>query len=516
MNRNMILAILLSSAIYIVWFAFVSPPQKKDISKENIQQTSAPQSKSATEASSVQASLPKTEGLNEKKASAQPVIFKTEKADFLIDPSNASISDIVYRGPVSDVKMSLDPQASFLNTMDVLDWKVLSKNENSISFYASLSKEIGVRKTFSFQHEPGINTLTIEFKNSSSRKFRIPSFPVKMGPGLGTVNSELKENPKTCEPDYAYPEAGKKHPTRAKIKDSSDRSDWIWAGLNNRYFLFALINEGDLKNLKTEKKKLGENSYPYLEAYVSEFELSAGESKKINIPFYGGAKDYKLLKKIGRGLDRSVDFGFFSPLAKLADDALHFFYSKTSNYGTAIILLSILIQLMIFPLSMKSYKAMAAMKKLQPEMQALQQKYKDDPKRMNVELMELYKKHDANPLSGCWPMLLQLPIFFALFTALRNSWNLHGAHFAFWIKDLSAKDPYYVLPLLMGGLMFLQQHLNPQTGGDPTQNQIMKWMPVLFTFMFLSFPSGLVIYWIINSLFSLGQTLYMKKAEQKN
>ncbi|GAB4028659.1 MAG: membrane protein insertase YidC [Elusimicrobiota bacterium] len=517
MNRNMILAILLSSAIYIVWFAFVSPPKKINTQQENAQQTTATShAKSVPDTSSHQASLPQIDSSKANKAAAQPIIFKTEKADFLVDPTNASISDIVYRGPVSDVKMSLDPQVSFLNAMDGLDWKIISKNENSISFYATLSKEIAVRKTFLFPYEPGINTMALEFKNLSPKKFHIPSFPVTIGPGLGTVDSELKENPKICEGDYIYPEAGKKHPTRAKIKDSSDRGDWLWAGLNNRYFLFALINEGGLKNLKNEKKKLGENSYPYIEAYVSDFELAPGETKKISIPFYGGAKDYKLLKKLGKGLDRSVDFGFFSPLAKLADDALHFFYSKTSNYGTAIILLSILIQLMIFPLSMKSYKAMAAMKKLQPEMQALQQKYKDDPKRMNVELMELYKKHDANPLSGCWPMLLQLPIFFALFTALRNSWNLHGAHFALWIKDLSAKDPYYVLPLLMGGLMFLQQHLNPQTGGDPTQNKIMKWMPVLFTFMFLSFPSGLVIYWIINSLFSLGQTIYMKKAEQKN
>jgi YidC/Oxa1 family membrane protein insertase len=153
---------------------------------------------------------------------------------------------------------------------------------------------------------------------------------------------------------------------------------------------------------------------------------------------------------------------------------------------------------------------MALMKKIQPEMQEIQKRYKEDPKRMNQEVMDLYKRHGTNPLGGCLPMLLQIPVFFALFTALRNSWNLHGAPFVFWIRDLSAKDPYYVLPLVMGAVMFLQQHLNPQTG-DPAQAKMMKWMPVIFTFMFLSFPSGLVMYWLINSLWGFAQTMYLQK-----
>jgi YidC/Oxa1 family membrane protein insertase len=157
---------------------------------------------------------------------------------------------------------------------------------------------------------------------------------------------------------------------------------------------------------------------------------------------------------------------------------------------------------------------MAVMKKIQPEMQAIQKKYKDDPKRMNQEVMDLYKRHGTNPLGGCLPMLLQIPVFFSLFTALRNSWDLHGAPFIFWIKDLSAKDPFYVLPLVMGGIMFLQQNLSPQTG-DPSQAAMMKWMPVIFTFMFLTFPSGLVLYWLINSTWGFAQTMYLQKTMGK-
>lgn len=515
MNRNMILAILLSSVIYIFWFAYVAPPKHED-SKQIQNQAQVEKSFSDKVVSSqkaAQATIPVD--TKKEKQKNPPLVIKTQKANFIIDTARASLIDVVYHGPVSDVNLSLSQQASILSTLEELDWKIVSTKEDYVSFLANLSKEISVKKTFRFSTSPGINELELEFKNNSSSKMIIPSFPLSMGPGLGTVQSELKENHKICEADYTFQESGKKHPTLAKIKDSVEKEDWIWAGINNRYFLMATINDGALGRLTSSKKKIEKEDYPYVEMYVKEFALNKGEAKKIRIPFYAGAKDYKLLKKLGFGLDRSVDFGFFSPLAKMADSSLQYFYSKTGNYGIAIIILSVVIQLLIFPLSMKSYKAMAVMKKLQPEMQALQQKYKDDPKMMNAELMQLYKKYGANPLSGCWPMLLQLPIFFALFTAFRNSWNLHGAHFAFWIKDLSAKDPYYALPIFMGALMFLQQHLNPQTGGDPTQNKIMKWMPILFTFMFLSFPSGLVIYWIINSLFSLGQTLYLKKQEER-
>ncbi len=514
MNRNMILAILLSSAIYIFWFAYVSPPKPEGAS-QTINQTQVEKntSKTVSQKEIAQAAIPVA--IDKEKKKNPPLIVKSQKANFIIDPSRASLIDVVYHGPISDVNLSLSEDANILSTLKELDWKVLSIKEGYASFSAKLSKDISVKKTFKFATNPAINEMELEFKNNSSSKMIIPSFPLSMGPGLGTVGSELKENPKICESDYTFQESGKKHPTLAKIKDSVEKEDWIWAGINNRYFLMAVINDGELGRMAVSKEKIGKEDYPHLNIYTKEFKLNKGEAKTIKIPFYAGAKDYKLLKALGFGLDRSVDFGFFSPLAKMADSSLQYFYSKTGNYGVAIIILSVVIQLLIFPLSMKSYKAMAVMKKLQPEMQALQQKYKDDPKMMNAELMQLYKKYGANPLSGCWPMLLQLPIFFALFTALRNSWNLHGAHFAFWIKDLSAKDPYYVLPILMGALMFLQQHLNPQTGGDPTQNKIMKWMPVLFTFMFLSFPSGLVIYWIINSLFSLGQTLYLKEQESK-
>ena len=164
----------------------------------------------------------------------------------------------------------------------------------------------------------------------------------------------------------------------------------------------------------------------------------------------------------------------------------------------------------MFPLTFKSLKATAAMKKLQPEITRLQQRYSKEPAKLNAEMMELYKKHGANPLGGCLPMLIQMPVFIALFNALRNAWELHGAAWIFWIKDLSAKDPYYVLPLLMGGLMFAQNRMSPAVGVDPAQQKMMTFMPVIFTVMFLNFPSGLVLYWMTNSLVSTLQQIVLR------
>ena len=182
-------------------------------------------------------------------------------------------------------------------------------------------------------------------------------------------------------------------------------------------------------------------------------------------------------------------------------EALEHLHGITGNWGWAILVLTLILQGILFPLTWKSLRAAASMKKLQPEIAKLQQKYADDSQKLSAATMELYKTKGANPLGGCLPMVLQMPIFIALFNALRNSWELHGAGWIFWIRDLSAKDPYYVLPIVMGGLMFLQSKMNPPAG-DPAQQKVMMFMPLIFTFMFMNFPSGLVLYWLTNSLVS--------------
>jgi YidC/Oxa1 family membrane protein insertase len=216
----------------------------------------------------------------------------------------------------------------------------------------------------------------------------------------------------------------------------------------------------------------------------------------------------------------AIHYGWLDVIAKPLVRILQFFHKYVGNYGLAIILLTIVIKIVFWPLSHKSYKSMNRMKKIQPMMKELKEKYKDDRQKMNQELMRLYKTYKVNPAGGCLPMLLQIPVFIGLYEALLGSIELRHASFIpevpftdiVWLADLAAKDPLYVSPVLMGLSMFLQQKLSPQAG-DPTQAKIMMFMPVFLTFIFLNFPAGLVVYFITNNLLSmLQQWLMLRKA----
>ena len=210
-------------------------------------------------------------------------------------------------------------------------------------------------------------------------------------------------------------------------------------------------------------------------------------------------------------LEKTVDFGWFDIIAKPLLLSLTFFYRFLGNYGLAIILITIIIKILFWPLTHKSFKSMRGMQKLQPEMAKLKEKYGDKKEEMAKQQMQLYKQYNVNPLGGCLPMLLQIPVFIALYRGLMDSIELrHASFIGFWINDLSAKDPTYIAPLVMGLSMFLQQKMTP-TAADPAQAKMMLLMPVIFTVMFLNFPSGLVIYWLVNNLISIAQQLYINK-----
>jgi YidC/Oxa1 family membrane protein insertase len=225
-----------------------------------------------------------------------------------------------------------------------------------------------------------------------------------------------------------------------------------------------------------------------------------------------GPKDREMLKIAPNELDSSLDMGWASFLAVPMIWLLQFFQSLVVNWGVAIILLTVLIKILFWPLTRKSYKSMESMKKLQPLMAELQQKHGKDKNALNKEMMQLYKTYGVNPMGGCLPILIQLPVFIALYQALLHSIELrHAAFIAYlpftdilWLADLSVKDPFYITPLVMGATMFLQQWLSPAMG-DPTQRKIMLLMPVVFTFMFINFPSGLVVYWLCNNVLSIAQ-----------
>jgi YidC/Oxa1 family membrane protein insertase len=223
-------------------------------------------------------------------------------------------------------------------------------------------------------------------------------------------------------------------------------------------------------------------------------------------------KNYDHLLTLGDGLHLSVDFGFFAILAVPLLRGLQFLYKYIPNYGIAIILLTILIRLITFPLQYKSFKSMKKMQAIQPELQAIKEKYKDDSMKMQKETMDLFKRAGANPLSGCLPLLLQMPFFFAIYRVLYSAVELVGAPFGGWIHDLSIHDPFYVLPVLMAASMFLQQKITPQTSVDPNQQKIMMLMPLIFGFIMKNLPAGLVLYIFVSTSVGILQQYLVYKA----
>ena len=383
-----------------------------------------------------------------------------------------------------------------------------SRSGSESVWRAVLPSGIEVEKKFSFdknnQNFPLLN-LTITFRNPKKEPLPIEDFRIGWSHGLGTIESEKKENERVTR-ILAYPSPTKEV---VKFKAGEERADYRWMGIDNRYYLLAMLpKKGEFSRLITNKSKLNRGE---IFLAVDKIVLSPGETKLFELQLYGGQKGYTELKKLGLALEYSVDFGTFGFLGKWALKAMNGLHKVTGNYGWTIILLTCALQVLLFPLSLKSYQSTAAMKKLQPKIQDLQKRYKEDPKRLNQEMLSLYKDKKTNPFGGCVPMILQIPVFWAFFTMLRNSYELRGTPWILWIKDLSQRDPYYVLPIVMGGGMFLQQKVTGNVGGDPTQAKMMSFMPIIFTFMFLNFPSGLVLYWLTNSILSIAIQFWCSK-----
>jgi len=209
-----------------------------------------------------------------------------------------------------------------------------------------------------------------------------------------------------------------------------------------------------------------------------------------------------------------VDYGFLWWLAQPLFSGLTLFHSLVNNWGYAIILLTILVKMLLYPLSAASFRSMAKMRKLQPEMARLKERFGDDKQKFSQAMMEMYKKEGANPLGGCLPILLQMPVFLALYWTLMESVELRQAPFLLWIDDLSVMDPYFVLPILMGISMYLTQMMQPEPP-DPIQAKVFKFLPIMMTFFFLWFPAGLVLYWLINNILSVLQQLYVTRSLEK-
>ncbi len=297
-----------------------------------------------------------------------------------------------------------------------------------------------------------------------------------------------------------------------------------WMAYEDDYFMASLIPPAPNRGRFLGKLlPSGTLEARYLEPAVT---LGPQEQVTADLALYLGPRDLEALNAAGRDLEKAVNFGWTDIIAKPLLHALRFFNGYVHNYGFSIIILTVLIKILFWPLTHKSYKSMKEMQKIQPLMAKLREKYKGNKEQMNRELMQLYKTYKVNPMGGCLPMIIQIPVFFALFRILSSSIELRHAPFVLWITDLSAPDRLFTFPfqipfmtppsgipvltLLMGASMFLQQKMSPAPG-DPTQAKVMMFLPLIFTFVFINFPSGLVLYWLTNNIISIGQQYQILK-----
>ena len=288
------------------------------------------------------------------------------------------------------------------------------------------------------------------------------------------------------------------------------------------------LDDGDLKaDERFDKARIVASADKYYTTFFYNLEkgldtvVSVGKNKdplvfvrgdeSFNVAGYIGPKEYIKLKEIHPELTDVVEYGFFTFIAKPLFTLLAYLHNIFGNWGWAIVFMTIIVRLVLYPLTYKGMVSMNKLKELAPKVKELQVKYGDDKQKLNMHMMELYKKHGANPMGGCLPILLQIPVFFAVYRVLQNAIELKGAAWILWVHDLAVMDPYFILPIAMGLTMFLHQRITPTTFTDPMQEKIMKFLPLIFTFFFVTFPAGLTLYWFTNNLASIVQQYYVNR-----
>ncbi len=417
-------------------------------------------------------------------------------------------------GPLAEVRGAVFRATTNADLIEVTEAR------KEVAFTWTSPEGIGISKIYSFFPDTYEIGLEIRVRNLSSSEIAdrltlsLRDSPKKTNRGryvfsgpAAFINGELKEID-----------------TKKIANEGSYTGRITWAANEDQYFISAIIpekvQEGELR-LTLGPSAVIENTYIDHSGPVAPKTERAYRYK-----LYFGPKSLEALGRVGPQLRRIVDFGFFDIIAKPLLHAMNFIHRYIPNYGIAIIFITVIVKLLFWPLSNKSYQSMSQMKRLQPKMAEIRAKFKNDKKMMNQELMNLYRVYKVNPLGGCLPMVLQIPVFFAFYKMLYQAIELRHAPFCLWINDLSAPDrlfsfnfkiplmepPYGipVLTLVMGASMFFQQKMSPPPG-DPTQAKMMMLMPIFFTFIFINFPSGLVLYWLVNNILSMAQQSYITK-----
>ncbi len=548
-QRNLFAAIFLTILVYVVWFQLF-PPKKNDVPpavKEKSEQSLTQQNVSADKVSDINAESSTTSEIPDVQNSSQEKLISVETPLFKADFSSlgAVMKQIQLKNfketnhPDSGLKYLIEKEVSqgtygvsFKNqsirgletaifTPDVSEDKIVVTDKKQILRFAWKSPDgIVMERFFEFSPDSYLITMKIIIRNGADQPLQdsiVVNLQNKLveksnisfvGPAI-YMNKEVMEI-KTGDIDEA----------------NHFKGDISWMAIEDRYFIMSLIS-GDTSeshvNLSFDEK----SSYLETNMVKETGLLGPGSKKEWTFGIFAGPKIASALKNVGNDMDKIIDYGMFDIIAKPCLTLMNLIYNNVvKNYGIAIILLTILFKIILWPLGTKSYKSMNDMKKLQPLVNEIRQKHANNKQKMNEEMMNLYKTYKVNPLSGCLPLLVQMPIFFAFYKMLYSSIELRHAPFFGWITDLSAPDrlfhfnfiiPYFepptgipVLTLLMGASMFLQQKMSPPAG-DPAQAKMMMFMPLFMTFIFLNFSSGLVLYWLVNNIVSIIQQYYIMK-----
>ncbi len=370
----------------------------------------------------------------------------------------------------------------------------VTSSDNSLQLKAQLPSGEILIKEFIFQPESYVFEVDYSYIDQDGMIHKADA--VKLNWSHVNKPDEKKQYVYSGILGYSDGEIYKPSKKEKKMRRQELMGPLSWLGYTSKYFIAVLLPPDNAAIARTT------GSIERIDATHLMTGLQVNQNNRLKI--YVGPKKGLLLQALGMNLEASIEYGWFGVIARPLVQLLHFFNKYVHNYGIAIIILTILIKLAFYPLSQKSYKSMGKMKAVQPKLAKLKEKFKDDKSRLNKEMMDLYRTHKVNPFGGCLPIVVQIPVFFALYRALMVAIELRHAPFFGWIMDLSAKDPYYITPLIMGATMFLQQKMTP-TSGDAMQAKMMLFMPIIFTFMFLNFPAGLVLYWLVNNVLSIGQ-----------
>ena len=381
---------------------------------------------------------------------------------------------------------------------------VLGNNENiSVPLYHVSEEGVSTTKIITFYKGQYVADVTYKIENQSQETW------------AGRVYAEIvrtKQKERESRFIYTYTGAVVSTPEQRYEKISFDdiEDDDLkinavngWAAMLQHYFLTAVIPDKKEEVYTYYTRKGSDRGY-IIGAATPTKEIIAGDRETLSHRVYFGPKDQKEIEKIAEGLSLTVDYGIFWFIAKPLYWLLDYINSFTNNWGWSIVLVTVILKLLFYKLSAAGYRSMANMRRVQPRLVAIKERYQDDRAQLNKAMMDIYKKEKINPLGGCFPILVQIPVFISLYWVLLESVELRQADFVLWINDLSVADPFFVLPLIMGITMFVQQKLNPAPM-DPVQAKVMSVLPVVFTIFFAFFPAGLVLYWVANNILSIAQ-----------